>query len=315
VCSSLGLPDPFLAIAGWAMIRCTSLLEIGDGLIGGAFWVPKFPWLILAATFALAIHFGGKRKMLICAGIFLLGFFSPLPRLGVLDVDQGDSIFFRTRAGEKIMMDMGPPGFHGREARSAQELGKIGVGSVDQIVLSHFDLDHRGGLDSFLRTHRVKGSLWFREEALDQKAAPKVLTAIERVNVPVRFLTPEKSPENIHCHFAPVDSSNDLSPLCIAQLPRRESIWLTGDMSSKAESWILAHEKNLPRADYLKVAHHGSRTSSSSAFLQASEARVALISVGAKNRYGHPTAETINRLEEMKMKIKRTDQEGSLLFY
>ncbi|MGZ3693049.1 MAG: ComEC/Rec2 family competence protein [Bdellovibrionota bacterium] len=314
LCTSIGAPDPFFGVAGWIMLRCTELLSLGDQLLGGTFWVPRWPWVIVSLFLALALHFGGRRKLYFAAGILAFALFSPLPRLAVLDVGQGDGIFLRTTTGEKILMDVGPPGYKGREARSAQELGKLGVGAIDQILLSHFDQDHRGGLDSVLRTHLLKGALWFREEALAQKSAVKVLAAAERAGAAIRFLTPESSPKGFLCFFAPADSSNDLSPLCTAALPRGESLWLTGDMSSKAESWLLAHYE-LPKADYLKVAHHGSRTSSSAAFLQMSSASTALISVGARNRYGHPTQETLERLESAGMKVRRTDQEGSLVFY
>ncbi|MGE3262488.1 MAG: ComEC/Rec2 family competence protein [Bacteriovoracia bacterium] len=311
---SIGLPDPFLPLAAWLMNLFTGWLELGDQIVGGVFWVPRIPWLFsLVALYGITYFAKKKRALYLGAAAPLLFLFCPLPRFAVLDVGQGDSIFLRTRAGEKIVMDLGPPGYRGREAPASSGLGRIGIGAVDKILLSHFDLDHRGGLDSFLRFHKVSDSLWFREEALGQKAALKVLAAAERANVPIRFLSFSSQPDSFQCFFPPAKTSNDLSPLCAVDLPRGESIWLTGDMSERSERWLLSNYEELPKADFLKVAHHGSRTSSSAEFLAASGAKVALISVGAKNRYGHPTREVLERLNDWK--VRRTDQEGSLVFY
>lgn len=314
ICESLSLPDPFFRPAGYFMELFTHWLQWGDGLLGGAFYVARGPWLAALALLFLCAFASKKYRLsasAVCA--LLLFLFHPLPRFAVLDVGQGDSIFVRT--GERLLVDAGPPGRHGREALATSSLGKAGIGAIDNILLTHLDLDHRGGIESVLRNHRVRGALWLREDLLDEKAAATVLAAAERAGIPVRFLTDGNAPTGLQCFLAPARGANDHSPLCIATLARGTRLWLTGDMSDKAEAWLLAHHPDLPRADFLKVAHHGSRTSSSAAFLQASHAQTALISVGAKNHYGHPTQETIWRLKDAGMEIRRTDQEGNLAFY
>lgn len=310
--SSLGLPDPLLPVAAWLMELAVSVLAWGDGWLGGAFWVPRWPFVVAVLALAACWHLRGRWRWAAFALTAIVAVAFPLPRLAMLDVGQGDSIFFRTAAG-RILMDVGPPGFKGREARAAVALGQVGVGAIDHLILSHLDLDHRGGLDSVLRTHPVRGAVWIREEALSQKAAMKFLEEAERYGAEIRFLTLINAPEGMECYFAPAVTANDVSPLCIATLPRGDKIWLTGDMDSRAESWLLAHHPGLPKAKYLKVAHHGSRSSSSADFLLASGAREALVSVGRKNRYGHPTKEALDRLSGMS--IRRTDQEGNLVFY
>jgi beta-lactamase superfamily II metal-dependent hydrolase len=152
-----------------------------------------------------------------------------------------------------------------------------------------------------------------REEHLSDPRLLPLLEAAERARVPIRFLTRENSPPGLLC-WLPPGKGNESSPLCHARLEGGKTIWLTGDGGSPAESWLL-REPGIPAADFLKVGHHGSKGSSGSAFLRASGARTALVSVGRKNRYGHPAPETLRRLKEAKMEIQRTDESGTLVFY
>lgn len=310
-CDCLSVPDPFLPLASTLMGSITEMLSRGDSFLGGSFWVPAWPFeilLTLAATSLLLPRHGRGLATILC----FLALFLPPPRLALLDVGQGDSLFFRLANGKKILMDMGPPRRRG-DAPVQAALARIGQGDLNEILLSHLDLDHRGGLETLLRTRVVHGSLWLREENLGSQAAGIVLELTERAALPVKFIQENSAPEGMECFLAPALNTNDSSPLCVATLSGKEKIWLTGDMSTRTEEWLL--QKALPPAKFLKVAHHGSRTSSSEAFLKASGAAIALVSVGEKNRYGHPTQETLSRLREQHMKIYRTDQEGTVSFY
>jgi len=90
------------------------------------------------------------------------------------------------------------------------------------------------------------------------------------------------------------------------------SVLFTGDVESSAEAWLIASGAKL-RATVLKVAHHGSRYSSGTRFLTAVRPRIAIISVGAGNGYGHPSPETLARLESSGAAIYRTDEDGTTL--
>jgi competence protein ComEC len=227
------------------------------------------------------------------------------PNLALLDVGQGDSIWLRTPESA-VLVDFGPPA---RTARSARALEALAIGPLENLLLTHPDLDHRGGLDSLLARHPVHGALWLRVEALEFAATEKVLESLERAQVPIRFLE-RASPPGLECRFRTANKSNDLSPLCWAKLRGGSSILLTGDLSGARELALVA---TLPQAKYLKVGHHGSRYSSDFDFLSATGARVALISVGRRNRYGHPAAETLSRISNSGMEIRRTDREGTLV--
>lgn len=89
---------------------------------------------------------------------------------------------------------------------------------------------------------------------------------------------------------------------------------LTGDAEAEEERWLLANaESGLLRADVLKLAHHGSRTSSTSPFLDAVAPRIGVVSVGAGNSYGHPSAETLREFADRGVPLLRTDRDGTLV--
>jgi competence protein ComEC len=88
---------------------------------------------------------------------------------------------------------------------------------------------------------------------------------------------------------------------------------LTGDAERAEEAWLLAHAREALAAEILKVAHHGSRTSTTAALVEAVAPRLALVSVGAGNLYGHPSAEVMERLADAGATILRTDQLGTVI--
>jgi competence protein ComEC len=88
---------------------------------------------------------------------------------------------------------------------------------------------------------------------------------------------------------------------------------LTGDAEAAEEAWLLAHQSGLLRADVLKVAHHGSATSTTSGFLDAVRPRLALVSVGAGNTYGHPSANVMRALAAHGAVALRTDRLGTIV--
>ncbi len=305
---TLGLGSAYLAAAcNGLMVFFTSVLEEGDAWLGGSYWVNPLPWIICSGLFLAGLY--KKRKVLWpCA--LVLPLLWPEPRLAMLDVGQGDALFFRTAGGGRMLMDVGPPPRPGRVARASQQLEKMGIAGIDHLLLSHLDLDHRGGLSSLLARHRV-GTLWLREEVLPQ--AGNILLEAEAAKVPIRFF-PE-TPPGLQCWLAPFGSANDSSPLCLADLKRGDRLLLTGDMSATTENYFLSTLRPFPHARFLKVAHHGSKGSSLPTFLAAARAEWALVSAGRKNRYRHPAQETLTRLKQTGLRVSRTDLEGSVLFY
>jgi competence protein ComEC len=188
-----------------------------------------------------------------------------------------------------------------------------GIGALQSILITHPDLDHYGGLDSLLARHEVKEGIWIHPVLLQSEKADKVLSMLERHQAPIHFLNSGENPyPGLECRLAPAQNSNEISPLCKYTIKGKAQILLTGDMDEKSEAYFLQEDKNFLQTDALKVAHHGSKTSSSQSFLDATRAIEAFISVGARNRYGHPTKATLSRLEKSHMQIHRTDLEGDV---
>lgn len=317
VLGELGLPTTWLDTAAAALMeRLTAWLAACADFAGLAFWVRPVPWLGLVGGLYAAWFLWKKRRREAC-GVALAAFlgarFFPQPDLSLLDVGQGDALLLKT-GGAWALSDAGPPA-RAFSAPVARGLEAYGVGELGEIALSHLDRDHSGGLGSLLTRHPLRGHLWIRESALGEKNARAVLLAAERAGARVRFLGAGSAPPGWECWLPSSPLGNESSPLCRARTDGGRAVLLTGDMGMESEAWFLSALREFPRAELLKVAHHGSRYSSSEAFLRASGAKRALVSAGRRNRYGHPSPEALARLEASGMEVKRTDLEGAVSFY
>jgi competence protein ComEC len=315
---SLHLPtNPLARLAAFVMEKIVDTLAWTADLAGAAYWIRPFPWILLTVALLGATLLWKKQLRLQAVTLALVGFllsrFFPAPSLLMLDVGQGDALLLRTESA-LALSDLGPPGTHGSTAPVARALESHGIGALDHVVLSHFDLDHRGGLSSLLVRHPVRGALWFREDDLFAKNSEQVLAEAESAQVRIRFLDGKAAPPGWQCWLPPFLKGNDSSPLCRVTLAEGSSVLLTGDMGKKTEEWFATMLAPFPAADFLKIAHHGSRYSSSEQFLRASGAATALISVGRFNRYGHPAREALERIESEGKRVYRTDESGTFYF-
>ena len=235
-----------------------------------------------------------------------------------LDVGQGDGILITTPSGRQALIDGGPDG-----DVTSQELAEAMPGghrSLDLVVMTHLDSDHSGGLLEVLDRYAVgavlSGTLppgdamraqW--EQRLDTHDITAVMVhrgyAIELdEGVSLEVLNPHQE--------RPFGSSNDDS--IVLRLTYGEvSVLLAADIESVAEERLSVSGAAL-RSTVLKVAHHGSRTSTTPAFLQAVDPAVAVISAGAGNPYGHPAQEVVELLEDSLEpgNVYRTDQHGTV---
>jgi competence protein ComEC len=233
------------------------------------------------------------------------------------DVGQGDAIVLATsEPGRAVLVDTGPdPG------AVAGCLSRLGVSRIPLVVLSHLHADHVGGLSAVLGQYtvgavavgsaRLPGWAWrqVRSEA-DRTQVPVVwLSAGQRLEWPglvidvvgPRFVDPREDGE------ATGTAINNGS-LVLRAATRSGRLLLTGDVELAAQADLLDARTDLT-ADILKVPHHGSRYIAPE-FLDAVHPRVALISVGAGNRYGHPSPGTITQLSQKGAMVLRTDQDG-----
>jgi competence protein ComEC len=252
--------------------------------------------------------------------------------LTVLDVGQGDSLFLVFPLGKTMLIDGGGAflGFPGHEEHFGPDPGEDAVSAylwtrgfqkLDVVALTHAHQDHIGGLTAVLNNFRV-GTLWIGREVsspalrnLEILAREKKIPILHESRgssfdwdgVQAEFLWPETAPAK---SSAPPENNDSL----VLHLEYgQRGFMLPGDAEKQAEKTVLAENtEESVRADVLKVGHHGSKNSTTPEFLAAVHPRVAVISAGADNPYGHPNVELLERLRDANVRILRTDRDGAV---
>ncbi len=240
----------------------------------------------------------------------------------LIDVGQGDAIAVRLPDRRWLLIDAGRS-WNGGDAGRRQVIPYLRRrgGELFAFVLSHPHSDHVGGAASIFRW--LKPHVFFdaayvaaNEDYLaalhlarDRGIAWRRVRPGESIKAGgavIEFLAPDSS------WTAGLSDPNEASTVVQVRLGG-VSILLTGDAERSEEEWLVEHSASQLRANVLKVAHHGSRTSTTAAFLDAVRPSIALISVGVANRYGHPSAEVLDRLAASGALILRTDRLGSVV--
>jgi competence protein ComEC len=192
-----------------------------------------------------------------------------------------------------------------------------GLKRIDVVALTHGHEDHLGGLPAIFENFHV-GEFWVGRD-VQSPAYWQVLAAARAHGIPIRHLLQGNSfsedgvsgnvlwPDNLS---EGASAKNDDS-LVMRLTDGAESFLLTGDIERPSERRILA-EKQLVDVNFLKVAHHGSKTSTIDPFLSAAHPQFAAISVGRDNIFGQPSAEVIDRLEAAGVRVYRTDHDGAV---
>ena len=246
----------------------------------------------------------------------------PFTELHVLDVGQGDAIALRTRRNRWVLVDAGRNWIGGDAGRSTvvPYLAHRG-GSVALFVLSHPHADHVGGAASvFASLHPAR----FLDPGY-VGPTPAYLDALgeaARAHIPWQRVRPGDSlrvDEVMLTALAPestwvagLSDANLASTVLMARVGTIRFLF-TGDAEGPEEEWLLSRHPGALAADVLKVGHHGSRTSTTPRFLGAVRPRLALVSVGAHNAYGHPSPEIMQALRDSGVQVLRTDRVGTIV--
>ncbi len=227
-----------------------------------------------------------------------------------IDVGQGDAVYIRTPDQLHILIDGGDVG---KGNRVLQFLWTRGVKQLDFVLLTHPDRDHSGGLAEVLQVIPVK--ILYLPPYSDSRDYDlflhniKLLKSIRKSPLDGKELRFGRYLKGKVLFDPDADSENDRS-LVLALNYGKNSLLLTGDLSFEGEIFLTRKYPQILRSSVLKVGHHGSNYASGLPFLMQVKPKVAIISVGSGNRYGHPGDETINRLRSCGTAIYRTDRQG-----
>ncbi len=248
--------------------------------------------------------------------------------VNVLDVGQGDSLFLSFPRGRTMLVDGGGEigSFHSGGMRSGIDVGEDvvspylwsrGIKRIDTVALTHAHEDHLGGLPAILENFTV-GELWVGRDI--QSAAYRQVLAIARARgVLIRHLKQGDAFTEDGVSGAvlwPDDLSEGQSArnddsLVLRFTDSAESFLLAGDIERPSERRMLAEEQPV-QTNFLKIAHHGSKTSTTEPFLSAAHPAFAAISAGRDNIFGHPSPEVTERLAAAGVRVFRTDRDGAI---
>ena len=303
---------------------------IGQPLILGK--PSLFQFGLMIAILVMLFDFWKKPQFRICLlmifGLLMIWVKHPLTNeVTMVDVGQGDSIFLRSMKGDTILIDVGGKVTFGskekwQEASQTSNAEKTlipylqarGVSQIDHLVLTHTDTDHIGDLEEVAKRFKIK-EICVSQGALTK---PSFVKRLRTLKCPVRTL---KAGDNLPMMGRKLqvlypnkvgDGGNNDSIVLYGKL-LGSSFLFTGDLEKEGEEELMASYPNL-KASVLKAGHHGSKGSSSEAFLDQLQPSLALVSAGENNRYKHPNDETLERFKERHIKVLRTDQNGAIRF-
>ena len=245
---------------------------------------------------------------------------SPL-QIHFIDVGQGDACLIITPHQHSILIDTGGSINSDFDIGSYVDLPYLrhyGINKLDYLILSHADADHSGGASSILQKIPINHLIIADE---DKDLYAKILKLPLNNPLLAKAIVAKENTafnlEDIHFQFLQNDekenlkSSNDSSNV-LKLTYHNFSVLFTGDLPQTQEKYLL--NKNIA-STILKVAHHGSKTSSSQEFLEHVRPQLAIISVGKYNSFGHPSKEVLDRLNNLPTKILRTDEKGAIIIY
>ena len=253
---------------------------------------------VIALCLALMASWSAPQKDAVC--------------LTVLDVGQGQCILIQSQ-GKTYMVDCG--GDHDTKAAdtASEALLSQGIFALDGLILTHYDGDHAAGV-SYLLGRIPADVIYFPNCSDEDQTVSSILDAHTGENVMVDrnvYITFD----DVTITLIPSESnlSDNESGLCVLFQRENCDILITGDRSSAGERELM-RQIELPELEVLIVGHHGSKFSTGKSLLEQTSPDIAIISVGADNPFGHPTAETLQRLRDAGCEIYRTDLHGTVIY-
>ncbi|MEW6991162.1 DNA internalization-related competence protein ComEC/Rec2 [Colwelliaceae bacterium 6441] len=230
-------------------------------------------------------------------------------QVNIMDVGQGLSVIIEVNDQQKLnkksvlIYDTGatfPSGFSMTEAVIIPFLHQQGYQSIDKLIISHDDNDHSGGLSLLLEQFAIS-QLFYNDQSLAKALPCNAGEHIKWRQLSIEFLWPSNG----------LAGHNDDS--CVVKISDgKHSVLLTGDISRKVEQQLIHHSRQKINADILVAPHHGSKTSSSKAFIEAVSPEYAIFSAGFLNRWKMPVDSVVERYEQLNVKTLNTANKGMI---
>lgn len=293
-------PPVAMLVAAYAAALSTLLLPRRIRL-------PLLAFVLLAASASAIIRYDLARRV-------------ETPRVLALDVGQGDSLLVRDGT-HAILVDGGGRADDTRFGESVllPLLLDRGVRHLDAVILTHAHPDHCGGLPAVVADLDV-GEVWLSPRRFRGECAERLLDAIHEARVPLHLVHDGDSGATfgewrLFAFTASTTfrhSPENNASVVVRMQNVRWRVLLTGDIERDAEGELVERFGPLLRCDLLKIAHHGSRSSSTAGFLDAASPRLALISCGPHNLFHHPHPSTLEALAERRIVTERTDRGGTI---
>lgn len=232
------------------------------------------------------------------------------------DVGQGDCILVQVN-NKNLLIDAGPKD---AESQLIKNINNLNIKKLDYVIATHPHEDHIGGMGQIIKTFNI-GKFYAPKVTSNTKTFEYMINQLNNKNLKINIIKPGIGDDidlgkNAKVEvFAPNNSSyenlNNYSPI-IKISYKSTSFLFTGDAEKLSEKEVLNKEYDI-QSDVLKIGHHGSSSSTSKEFLNKVNPKIAVISLGKDNDYGHPHKETISSLKNKGIKYFRTDEEGTVI--
>jgi competence protein ComEC len=329
--------------AGWlaahsasALVASAHLVDVAPALVHRV--PPPATWIVTTYYVALLVAWYSSRLRVTCSlvlaitGVLIVTGRDPFNagtrmdrlRLTLFDVGQGESMLLQVPGGDPLLIDAGGSPFGGGSFDVggrvlAPALWARGVRHLGSMLITHGDPDHIGGAASVLTDFRP-ASVWWGTPVPPHPPSREFLQA---ANQPARRVAFRRAGDQLSIGGAQIRVLHPPPPDWERQKVRNDdsvvlevvygdvALLLTGDITTDIERQI-APQLTPARIRVLKVAHHGSRTSSSRDLLESWHPRIALISCGRGNTFGHPAPDVLDRLQAVGARVYRTDRDGEI---
>ncbi len=269
-------------------------------------------YIILGLVFIKKYYKCSILLILVILFDLLIPYFDKNNYVYFLDVGQGDaSLVISANRKDVLMIDTGGDANYEVSDNYVSLLKYLGIKRLDYLILSHGDFDHCGETIKLLDSIKINNVV-FNSDSIDE-LEEQIIIELKKKKVNYFNNVSALNLNNLKLEFLNgnlYDNENDNSNIVHFKMDSYSFLYM-GDASKERERDLLKNY-SLDTVDVLKVGHHGSKTSSSKDFVGRINPQYSIISVGRKNRYGHPNKETLNNLRESK--IYRTDLDGSITF-